>query len=128
MSTIVPPNYSQRKAAPLDGFIDQADKILGGISLELKPPDFSAMTADDKRVAQAAAIVAATPAGLTLLEYLADQTLRRPTFFAHQNLDPMRGYALGCQREGQNQLFVTILAMIQRGRAEKTETRPGADT
>lgn len=121
------PRYGRREAQPLDDIMARADKVLADMGLELTPPTArSAMTEDDKRVAQAAATIASTASGLVLIEYLADITVRRPVYLAHMNLDPMRAYALGCQREGQNQLFFTLLAMIQRGRDEDPDMREGA--
>jgi hypothetical protein len=119
--------YGRREAQPVDDIMSRVDKVLGDMGLELTPPSArSAMTEDDKRVAQAAAAIAATHEGQIVLEYLADITVRRPVYLAHMNLDPMRAYALGCQREGQNQIFFTLLAMIQRGRDEDPEMREGA--
>jgi trimethylamine:corrinoid methyltransferase-like protein len=119
------PRYGRREAQPVDDIMSRVDKVLGEMGLELTPPSArSAMTEYDKRVAQAAAKIA-TPEGLVLLEYLADISVRRPVYMAHMNLDPMRAYAIGCQREGQNQLFFTLLAMIQRGREENLEMREG---
>jgi hypothetical protein len=121
------PLYGRRQAQPIDDMLIRADKLLGDMDMELKPPSpRSAMTEEDRRVAQAAAMIAATNEGMLVLEYLADMTVRRPVFVAHTNLEPMRAYALGCQREGQNQIFFTLLAMIQRGREETPESREGA--
>lgn len=126
----VPGGFGPREAMPMDNFMSGAFDVLNGLFDEGKrkdlPPAMQEILEADKRVAEAAARFAATEDGRVILEWLCDQTLRRPTFFSHLGLDPMQAYAHGCFREGANAIVFSLLKAIATGRQEHPPHREGS--
>lgn len=128
----VPPEYSARTAMPIEGaggFVNQADQLLkdlfGGDPEQLRAA-LKAQQDVNQGIKEACARVAATPDGQAMLEWLCDATLRRPTFLALVDLDPMRCFAHGVFREGQNAVVFLLLKAIAEGRQEPPPQREGA--
>jgi len=117
-----------RDAMPVDNYLGSADELvrqLFGAPSEEQQKALEEQHLADLAVAQAAARVFSTDDGRLVLEHLLDVTLRRPTFIAHANLDPMRAYAHGVMREGQNQIVFVLLQAIARGRQQDLPQREG---
>jgi hypothetical protein len=121
--------YSPRAAQPLENYVHGAKDVIEGLFQQADkdlPPFAQALKEQAERVRGAAARLFDTPDGREVLEYLCDATLRRPTFIAHLGLDPMRAYAHGVLREGQNTAVYLLLSLIAEGRGEQPVTREGA--
>jgi hypothetical protein len=121
----IPPSYGARQAQPLDTMLEQA---AGGWSFfdpqDAKEKRGTWHEAIEERAAQAAldaAAVMETKAGRALVEYLADISVRRPTFVLGMP-DPLTYAAF---REGQNGLFFALLRLIATGRQESAAVREG---
>lgn len=84
------------------------------------PPSAAAQKAASERGQRVAAIAgvlwASVPEFRELVEFLLDQSLRRPTFVAQLGLPMDQAYGYGVFREGQNALAMMLLKLIAEGR------------
>lgn len=75
----------------------------------------------ERAAASLARLFGSDPGFRDALEFLLDGTLRRALLIAPLELDPMKGYAYGQFREGQNACMWWILKLIAMGRKEPPE-------
>lgn len=127
----IPPTLGLRQAMPLDRAAADAATRVQELVEELFPQDETVKQAiaDLRTVelatAQAIARVAGTDDGKVTLEWLLDQTLRRPVHVGGPGVDPMQAYAEGRYREGKNAIVHLLLVAIARGRGEQPPFREG---
>lgn len=76
-----------------------------------------------ERAALIAAMLAEAPQFVELMEFLADETLRRVDFVSGLGVDPMQAYAFGVFREGQKAMLLSIFKLIADGRGHMMKGR-----
>lgn len=123
----VPPSYGSREAQPIDQMLDQFGAPGWGFFDDLmkrtrEARDGPQIDAQTQEAARSAARLFDTDDGRRVLEFLADQSVRRPVF-SYGMPDPALYAAL---REGQNGLFYVLLKLIAVGRDETPPVREGA--
>lgn len=122
-------SFGEREAMPLDSYLAEVgnvDDVLKGLFPAPNNDDFEELAEKQKRTAACYARLFASDDGRAVLEDLADNSVRRPTFFAQLGLDAMQMAMLGCQREGSNALFFFIMRMIALGRQQMPPQREGS--
>lgn len=128
----VPPSYGARQAQPMENMVRQAMEGLNGWDW-FKPDPGTAERGSwaegvKDRAAEAAAALARLYEGpgrkhdfKLVLEFMADQTVRRPMWTRGQP-DPLAYIAF---REGQNGAFFMLLQLLATGREEQSVVREG---
>ncbi len=127
----IPPSLGMRQAVPLATLAQEAaadvDRLIG----ELFPQSPEARAAleqmrlADLAIMQAIARVASSDDGKVMLEWLFDQTLRRPIYLGALRGDAMQAYGEGRFREGKNAIVHQLLVAIALGRGEQPPYREG---
>ena len=122
------PDWTERRALPLDAMRARLDQMLGHIDLDALLSGQSPQAPDplQRAAAHQAAQLFAGPEGQDLLEYLADATVRRPTVLPPLSCDPERAYAQMQRRAGQDDVFWFLLRLIAMGREQEPINREGA--
>src|SRR5574337_237162 len=85
------------------------------------PKDAAAAERAERAAANLARLFGSDPGFRDALEFLLEGTLRRALLIAPLELDPMKGYAYGQFREGQNACMWWILKLIAMGRKDPPE-------
>lgn len=128
MTSPAVPAYGERQALPLDAFRTQLDQMLAGIDISgaqaLQQPD--QMTPDQLQAALIAADLFSKGKGKILLEFLADNSVRRPQALPPIGTDPVQAYLQVQRRAGQDDMFFFLLKLIAMGREEQPPAREGA--
>lgn len=127
MSNVAVPAYGERQALPLDAFRQQLDQMLAGVNLDgalaLQQPD---LTQDQLQAAKICARLFNTREGKILLEFIADNSVRRPQALPPIGTDPVQAYLQVQRRAGQDDMFFFLLKLIATGREEQPPAREGA--
>jgi hypothetical protein len=119
----VPPRYGAREAQPLDSFTAQLDERLRSFTVfGDQPPPKVEQTQEDVDAVSAMSVLLDLPEFATLLEYVADKTVRQPKVLS-ASADPMKGWALAQRQEGQNDTFFLLVALIAAVREEPAPSR-----
>jgi hypothetical protein len=121
------PAYGERQALPVDAFRKQLDQMLAGVNLDgalaLQQPG---LQPDQLQAALIAARFFNTRDGKILLEFIADNSVRRPQALPPLGTDPVQAYLQVQRRAGQDDMFFFILKLIATGREEQPPAREGA--
>lgn len=125
----IPAHLDPRRAQPIDRMMQAIDERLAGFNLFGGAPEELPKVSEDELQAQRdASEVFGTEAGVRLLEYLADRSVRCASVVDPLSVDPVRGWALNQRCEGRNDLFFLILALIAAARDEPAPRRDGPQT
>lgn len=122
----IPAHIGARAAMPAASFLDAVsaldlDRMLGPVrGLDAAEPDAEALAEREQVSAIAARLL--EPDLRPLLEWLLDQTLRRPLFLAGYGPEAM---AIAAGREGENRIVWRLLQAIAIGRGEVPPAREG---
>jgi len=119
----VPPRYGARDAQPMESFSAQLEERLRSFQLfGDQPPPQPAPAEEDVEAVRAVSVLLDVPEFATLLDYVADKTVRQPKALA-ASMDPMKGWALAQRQEGQNDTFFLLVALIAAARGEPVPSR-----
>jgi|GEM_PF-1057278 len=122
-------SFGPREAVPLDGLsaeVGNVNEVLKGLFPPMNDEANEHVLEELKRVGAAYARVFTTDDGRAVLEHLADNTVRRPTFQAMPGVPLEQMAILGVQREGCNALFFFMMQMIATGRQQSPPQREGS--
>jgi hypothetical protein len=127
----IPASLGLRQAVPLASLAAQAAGDVERLVSELFPQPAEAREAlEQMRLAslaemQAISRVASSDDGKVMLEWLLDQTLRRPVYIGRLGFDAMQAFGEGRFREGKNAIVHQLLVAIAIGRGEQPPFREG---
>lgn len=127
----IPASLGLRQAASIAAMQQFAEGDVERLVGELFPLSAEAralleqMRLADLAIMQAIARVASSDDGKVMLEWLFDQTLRKPVYVGGLGHDAMQAYGEGRFREGKNAIVHLLLVAIATGRGEQPPYREG---